>query len=70
MYGVPGHNSRVPDIRPGESWKMLQSLDRFYDRGHGPGSSIGIVLAYVFGHGDQVRAGRSQPFNVHVGSNA
>jgi hypothetical protein len=49
---------------------MFQSFDRFYDCGHGSGSSLGIVLGDVLGHGDQVRARRWQPFNVHVVSNA
>jgi len=34
---------------------MFQSFDSFYDCGHGSGSSVRIVLGYVFGHGNQVR---------------
>jgi hypothetical protein len=53
---------------PADSGKSLQSFDGFYDRGHGPGRTIRIVLGYVLGRGDQVRACRSQPINAHVAS--
>ncbi len=55
---------------PTESRKIIQSIDCFCDRSHGPGSGIGIILGYVIRHGDQVRACRSQPFNAHVASDA
>ena len=55
---------------PAQSWEMFKIFDRFYDCGHGPGGCIGVVLGYVFGHGDQVRVRRSQPLNAHVGINA
>ena len=52
------------------SGKSLQTLDRPCNRRHGPGGSIGIVLGYVLGRGDQVRARCSQPINAHVASSA
>ena len=55
---------------PAESREMFQSFDRSYDCGHGPGSSFGTVLRDVLGHGNQVRACRSQPVNAHVASSA
>src|SRR5208283_1385847 len=56
--------------RSASSGKSLQILDRPCNRRHGPGSGIGIVLGYVLGRGDQVRARRSQPINAHVASSA
>jgi hypothetical protein len=53
---------------PADSGESLQSFDGFYDRGYGPGRSLGIVQGDVLGRGDQVRARRSQPINAHVAS--
>lgn len=54
--------------RSASSGKSLQILDRPCDRGHDPGRSIGIVLGYALGRGDQVRTRRSQAMNAHVAS--
>ena len=63
QFAGSGHSSG-----PACGGKSLQILYRFYDRGHGPGRSLGIVPGYVLGRDDQVRARRSQPINAHVAS--
>jgi|HubBroStandDraft_1064217.scaffolds.fasta_scaffold01318_3 hypothetical protein len=45
--------------RTTQSREMFQRFDRSYDCGYGPGSSFGIILGDVVGHGNQVRACRS-----------